>query len=85
VVMKSLVAAEVPDDEIHMVTWENACRWYSFDPFAHRNREQCTVAALRANATDVDTTPREYGALDHTHNLVQNAGGYLKDADPDRT
>jgi len=84
VVMKSLVAAEVPDDEIHMVTWENACRWYDFDPFAHRSREQCTVGALRANATDVDTTPREYGALDHTHNLVQNADGYLKNTDPGR-
>ena len=45
-----------------MVTWENACRWYQFDPFEHRTREECTVGALRAQATDVDTTPRRYGS-----------------------
>ena len=54
----------LPDDEIDMVTWENACRWYQFDPFEHRTREECTVGALRAQATDVDTTPREYGGFD---------------------
>jgi hypothetical protein len=53
----------VPDEEIDMVTWENACRWYQFDPFEHRTREECTVGALRAQATDVDTTPREYGGF----------------------
>ena len=45
------------DDEIHKVTWENAARWYKFDPFALRAREESTVAALRAEAADVDTTP----------------------------
>ena len=30
-------------------------RHYQFDPFAIRPREQCTVGALRAEATDVDT------------------------------
>ena len=63
VMMKSLAAVGVPDDEIDMVTWENACRWYQFDPFEHRTREECTVGALRAQATDVDTTPREYGGF----------------------
>ena len=28
-----------------------------YDPFAHIPREQATVGALRAQATDVDTTP----------------------------
>ncbi len=32
------VAAEVPDDELNKITFENAMRWYSFDPFAHRSR-----------------------------------------------
>ena len=40
----------VPDDELNKITHENAMRWYSFDPFAHRTREQCTVGALRAEA-----------------------------------
>ncbi len=40
------VAAGVPDDEVARITYENACRWYSFDPFAHRARQKCTVGAL---------------------------------------
>ena len=54
-------AAEVPDDEIHMITWENACRFFSFDPLSHREKEKCTVGALRAEAVDVDVTPKSYG------------------------
>jgi predicted TIM-barrel fold metal-dependent hydrolase len=44
------VAADVPDDELAKITYENACRWYSFDPFAHRARGSSTVGALRAEA-----------------------------------
>ncbi len=51
--MKSLDG--VPDDEIDKMTHLNAMRDFHFDPFAHRPREQCTVGALRAEATDVDT------------------------------
>jgi predicted TIM-barrel fold metal-dependent hydrolase len=54
------VAADVPDDELHKITWENAARWYSFDPFAHRTREQCTVGALRAEAPDHDVSIRSF-------------------------
>jgi len=35
-------------------------RWYSFDPFAHRPRERCTVGALRAEAGDWDVSVRSY-------------------------
>jgi hypothetical protein len=35
-------------------------RWYSFDPFAVRPREQSTVAALRAEAGDHDVAIRSY-------------------------
>jgi hypothetical protein len=55
----------VPDDEIHKITWENACRFYNFEPFAHRDRAQCTVGALRAEATDVDITLKSYGMKNH--------------------
>ena len=34
---------------------------FNYDPFAHIPREQCTVGALRAQATDVDTTPVSHG------------------------
>ena len=77
VLMKSLVAAELTDDEIHKVTWQNACRWYQFDPFEHRDRAECTVGALRARAVDVDTTPREYGDADHRHDLSRQATSFL--------
>jgi hypothetical protein len=33
-------------------------RWYSFDPFALRAREDCTVGALRAEAGDHDVSIR---------------------------
>ena len=44
----------VPDDEVDKITHLNAMRHFSYDPFSVRPREQCTVAALRAEATDVD-------------------------------
>jgi predicted TIM-barrel fold metal-dependent hydrolase len=49
------------DEEIHKITWQNACRFFNWDPFAHTPRTEATVAALRAQAADVDTTrrPRE--------------------------
>jgi predicted TIM-barrel fold metal-dependent hydrolase len=61
VLMKSFDAVGVPDDEIDLISWKNACDFYQFDPFAHRTRKECTVGALRAQAADVDTTPRRYG------------------------
>ncbi|MHB8439361.1 MAG: amidohydrolase family protein [Acidimicrobiales bacterium] len=56
--------AGVPDGEVNKITHENAMRIFQFDPFAHRPREKCTVGALRAEATDVDTSlrPRKDGA-----------------------
>jgi predicted TIM-barrel fold metal-dependent hydrolase len=48
--------AGASDDEVHKITWQNACRFFSFDPFEHRAREQATVAGLRATATDVDVS-----------------------------
>lgn len=46
-----------------------------------RTREECTVRALRAQATDVDTTPREYGSGDHhhTHALRTGANSFIAD------
>jgi len=50
------VAADVPDDELNKMTHENAMRWYSFDPFAIRPKEQCTVKALRAESPGHDVS-----------------------------
>jgi hypothetical protein len=53
--MKSLDG--VPDADIDAMTHLNAMRHFRFDPFAVRPREDCTVGALRARATDVDIAP----------------------------
>jgi predicted TIM-barrel fold metal-dependent hydrolase len=53
-----LAGDNVPDDEINKMTYENACRWYSFDPFKHIPREQATVGALRKAAKDHDVSVR---------------------------
>jgi predicted TIM-barrel fold metal-dependent hydrolase len=58
---RSFDAAGVRDDEIDKITHQNALRHFRFDPFSARPREECTVGALRAGATDVDTAPRSVG------------------------
>ena len=58
-----LQAAGCSDDEIDAITWRNAARFFEFDPFVNVSREQATVAALRAQAMDVDvseTSRKEY-------------------------
>jgi predicted TIM-barrel fold metal-dependent hydrolase len=45
----------VTDEVINKVSYQNAMRNYSFDPFKYAPRSECTVGALRARATDVDT------------------------------
>jgi predicted TIM-barrel fold metal-dependent hydrolase len=44
------------DEEIHKITWENASKFFSWDPFAFTSRAQATVGALRALTPDIDTT-----------------------------
>jgi predicted TIM-barrel fold metal-dependent hydrolase len=66
-----LTAHDVPDDEINKMTYENACRWYSFDPFTHVPRENATVGALRKASAGHDTTiqARSHHTLDATEKL----------------
>jgi predicted TIM-barrel fold metal-dependent hydrolase len=51
----------LPEDEINKITHLNAMNHFKFDPFKHNPREDCTVGALRAKATHVDTAPLSYG------------------------
>ena len=43
-------------EEIDKITWQNACRFFGWDPFQHTPKEQASVGALRALADDVDVT-----------------------------
>ncbi|RWA16079.1 amidohydrolase family protein, partial [Mycolicibacterium elephantis] len=45
-----LSANHVPDDEINKITYQNAMRWYHWDPFTHIPKDQATVGALRKAA-----------------------------------
>src|SRR5437588_845861 len=49
------------DEEVNKITSENACRFFGWDPFEYTPKDRATVGALRALATDVDTTrmPRQ--------------------------
>ena len=63
------VATLLRDTDPHAVakiTHENAMRHFQFDPFANRLRAQCTVGALRAEASDVDTVTRTGRPADDT-------------------
>ena len=61
----------VPDSDLAKITHENAMRWYRFDPFAHRTREQCTVGALRAEVAghDVSIRAMDKGRFAHTERM----------------
>ena len=50
--------AGADDSDINKITWENSSRFFGWDPFARTPKEQATVGALRATATDVDVSIR---------------------------
>ncbi|MDX1873900.1 amidohydrolase family protein [Mycolicibacterium sp. 120266] len=51
-----LKANDVADDEINKMTYENAMRWYHWDPFSRIAKEQATVGALRQTAAGHDVS-----------------------------
>ena len=52
-----LQQAGVPDEEVHKITWQNACRFFSWDPFTHTpGRRPASARSGAGLATDVDTT-----------------------------
>jgi len=53
----------ISDEDINAITHLNAMKAYSYDPFSILGRENCTVGALRAQATHVDVTPAAYGNI----------------------
>jgi len=57
-IFAELTAAGCTDEEMHKITWQNACRFFDHDPFTVIPRREATVAARRARAGDVDTATR---------------------------
>ena len=60
----------LPEDEINKITHENAMRCYNFDPFKYRPKEKSTVAALRAEAADVDIEIKSMGRRKAEGNMM---------------
>lgn len=58
ILWEELQGANCTDKEIDMITHENALKFYDWDPFVHVPKAEATVGALRANAKDVDITPK---------------------------
>jgi predicted TIM-barrel fold metal-dependent hydrolase len=56
VLLEQCNGAGLSDDDIDKVSWKNVARFCNYDPFAVIPQEQATVGALRAQATDVDTS-----------------------------
>jgi hypothetical protein len=53
-----LTSAGADDADINKITWQNACRFFGWDPFAVIPRSQATVGARRAAGADVDVSIR---------------------------
>lgn len=73
-VLAELNAAGASDSDINKITWENSARFFSWDPFKLTPRDQANVGALRAKATDVDTSIRpraEWARLYEQKQLTQ--------------
>ena len=70
--------AGLDDATINALTHENAMRLFQYDPFAHRAKDSCTVAALRADAAaaGVDTAFRSMRTREQT---MGSAAGVQQD------
>ena len=55
----------VPDDEINKMSYQNAMRWYSFDPFSHITEAQASVGALRKAAEGHDVSIQSLSKHEH--------------------
>jgi hypothetical protein len=69
----------VPDVEINKMTFENAMRWYHWDPFTHITREQATVGALRKAAEGHDVTIQALSKHEHAHGDLAAFAANAKD------
>jgi hypothetical protein len=56
VLLEQCNGAGLTDEEIDKVSWRNTARFFGYDPFAVIPEEEANVGALRARATDVDTS-----------------------------
>jgi predicted TIM-barrel fold metal-dependent hydrolase len=70
----------VPDADIAKMTHENAMRWYSYDPFAVKAKEDSTVGALRRSAAGHDVTIRSFDTGRHAGDPKKGLADLAKQA-----
>jgi hypothetical protein len=63
---------DVPDADINKMTYENAMKWYDFDPFKHIPREQATIGSLRKAAEGHDVSIQALSKHEHTGPTFQD-------------
>jgi predicted TIM-barrel fold metal-dependent hydrolase len=64
---------DVPRADLDRISYRNAMRWYSYDPFTHIPEEQATVGALRARARGHDVSIRsfDHGRFERTNKGIE--------------
>jgi hypothetical protein len=75
-----VVLADAAPDDVAKITHENAMRWYSFDPFVSRTREDSTVGALRAASPDHDVSVRSLDGGRHARSTGIGIGALQEKA-----
>ena len=61
----------LPSTDINKMTHLNAMRAFSYDPLSIFGRDNCTVAALRSKAENVDIRPLSRGGLNPSADLTR--------------
>jgi predicted TIM-barrel fold metal-dependent hydrolase len=56
---------QLGEEQIDKITHANAMRFFSYDPFAHMPRQECTVGALRQQAVGHDVSLVARGVKEH--------------------
>ena len=80
--MDEINAAGVPDDEIRLITYRNACDFFRFDLFEHFRPTDLRVAALRSQAGHVET--RTVSRSEWRQRYAERTGVALQERDTAR-
>jgi predicted TIM-barrel fold metal-dependent hydrolase len=72
--MEGFADTDLTDDEINQMTHLNAMKFFRYDPFSKRPREQCTVGALRAEAAGHDVSIQAKGRRNENEGPTTLAG-----------
>jgi predicted TIM-barrel fold metal-dependent hydrolase len=70
---------DVPDSDINKMTYENAMKWYQFDPFKYIPKEQATIGSLRKSAEGHDVSIQALSKHDHAKADLASFAAHAKE------